>query len=239
MGWVTGDLSDNKINRWWLESALALGGLVGTGSNLLELSHQSLSDFRARLMLQRPFEGQFYVDQPHRPTVFSTVRDGLTFMGLLNRQNTPQRIEARLSDYGVQGLGRTVYVPEIDSAAVVTDAISADLPGEAFRLVIIPTSAGVVWTDSSFQQELGGNELRLAVQGPPDTSGFAVVYAPGLRRVILDGRSISEGAPGVLRPIMSGDYEYDASTGILRLWYRHDRLHNFRIEMVGATPDGQ
>jgi hypothetical protein len=234
MAWITGDLNDNEVNRWWLEAALALGGVVGTGSNLLKLTDQPLSNYRARLVHQRPFEGRFFVDEPHHPTVFATVREGLAFMGLLNRQKVPQRVEAHLSSYGVEGAMHTIYVPENDSAEVVHGSVAAHLHEEAFRLVVIPTRPGVVWTDSSFEQQQVGNELRMILRGPSQTTGFAVVYAPGLRSVTLDGQGVRERAPGPLRTLMGSDYEYDAATGILRLRYQHDRPHRVRLELAGA-----
>jgi hypothetical protein len=237
MGWITDQQGNEQLNRWRIEAALALAGLTGDGTNLLELTPQRLAALRARLVHLRPFEGQTFVDDLQRPTVFGTVRDDLAFIGMLNRAASEADTRAQLADFGLSpSAAYTVYSPEDDTAQVVRGSIAATLPGKSFRLSVVPLKPGVVWTDSSYEQRLAGEALTVTLAGPPGIPGFVLVYAPSLRAVTLDGRPLAEDAPGPLGRLFPGEYQYDASTGMLRVRYEHEASHVLSITMTPPSP---
>ncbi|HZT06138.1 MAG TPA: NPCBM/NEW2 domain-containing protein [Chloroflexota bacterium] len=235
MGWTMGDPNTSQVNSWRLEAGLAMGALAATGTNLLDLSDDGLTAYRARLVHQRPFAGQTFVDDPAHPSVFGTTRDNLAFVGVLNRDGVPKTITASVQDFGLSTSKRYVaYCPDDDQARVVQGAIATDLPGQSFRLWVIAQAPGVLWTDSSFTEQRTSGDLEITLGGPTRSHGFAVVYAPGLRSVAMDGRELHAGG-GFLGPFAPGDYQYDGATGILRLTFDHNGRHVLRVGLGAAS----
>jgi hypothetical protein len=101
-----------------------------------------------------------------------------------------------------------------------TRELRASLAGESFRLFILRTAPGVVWTNSSVQvQSEAPSRLELEVRGPAELPGFLHVYVPAAPRVFADEAELRQGI----------EYTYSPDESVLRVFYGHETPHRIEI----------
>ncbi|MBI4496707.1 MAG: NPCBM/NEW2 domain-containing protein [Chloroflexi bacterium] len=226
------DPDENSLARSWLEASLALGLPVTLGFDLPSVDPETLSALRERLVHFTAFrEGVTRLGPGWLPETFSTTVDGTTYLGILNRGPEPKEYRIRLRDYGLDARqNHLVYVVGRKRFVMVRDRLVVRQPGNSFRLLVLRSAPGVMWTNSSFEvahQE--PQRLAVTVQGPAAIDGFLTLYVPRPREVWLDGRMLEAG-PGL------GAFQYDTRTQALTITYPHDQPHT--IEVVYGTRRG-
>jgi hypothetical protein len=145
----------------------------------------------------------------------------LTFVGLINPETAPRRVEVRLADLPDEALrasGAFAYDVAEGRPVRVGEVLAADVPAQSFQLFVVRRTPGVFWTTSSYETQTIGGGWRLTVRGPAEVEGHIRFYLPGgpPRQVRLDGQPL--GAP------TASQWEgatYDAATQILSLRYIH------------------
>ncbi len=238
MGAIYDEPNQSMVNRAWLAAGLALGTHVTVGFDLTSLSREALSDYRSLLTHYDPFTGTTTFGRGLRPQTFATRRGGITYLGVLNRGQSQADIRVPLADHGLRvqpGTERakapTAYDVDGGRFMRLTGSFTATVPAQSFRLYIVRTEPGVLWTNSSFQtqdSQNDGSSLSVTLKGPDGLPGFAFLATPPPKRVTLDGVVLS--LPGGKRPPGSV-YRYDAQTGVLSLTYVNDpKGHFLRVE---------
>jgi hypothetical protein len=184
-----------------------------------------LAALRALLVHYRPFAGETRTGPECAglcPSWAATSVGDLTFVGLMNRETVPRRVEVRLTDLPDTGFAAGGEHLAYDVAAGrplrVRDALAADVPAQTFRLFVLRRTPGVFWTTSSYEVGTQEGGWRVAVRGPADVEGHLQFYLPGgrPRQVRLDGREL-----GVLAPDEWESAIYDPAAQVLSIRYAH------------------
>jgi hypothetical protein len=132
----------------------------------------------------------------------------------------------KLPDYGLpEGADYLLYDVTAGSYSKVRDSFQASRPGPGFRLFLLRSTPGVVWSNSSLEVESDAESMTIAASGPRSTGGLTQIFAPTLTGVWLDGKELSRST----NPRADESYSYDTSTGVLRLRYRHNQPHTIEV----------
>ena len=113
-----------------------------------------LSALRAVLVHYNAFQGETrFVGVPF-PESFATTSGGMTYLGAMNREGEALEVTLDLEDYGLDG-GKEYLLYDVSSTSytVVKGTFSVSLAGNSFRLFLLRDNPGMVWTNSSFQDE--------------------------------------------------------------------------------------
>lgn len=229
MGAVYGDTQSSPINWWWLEAALAMGAQAAISVDLTALTPEEISRYRALLAQYRPFEGTLTLGENLPQQVFGTQVHGSTFVGVLNRSSEDLEIPVYPGRYGLDSSASIIrYDVELDDAATDSGDFSVTLAPETFRLFVLRSDPGLLWTNSRVDTVAGGPGREYRVLAPPSVEGFTYVYEPELRRASWDGKNIAlsngESADGLT-------FSYDGAAGILRMSYPQGTgTHVLRVE---------
>ncbi|MDO9066202.1 MAG: hypothetical protein Q7U96_03865, partial [Chloroflexota bacterium] len=218
-------------------AGLALGTHVTIGFDLTSLTEEALSDYRSLLTHYDPFTGTTTFGRGLRPQTFATRRGGITYLGVLNRSQSQTNVRVPLSEHGLQlqpGEDRrqapTAYDVEGGQFLRPTAPFTVTLPAQSFRLFIVRTEPGVLWTNSSFVAQDEGSGISVALRGPAHLPGYAYLATPPPRRVTLDEAVLSLQGD---RPPEGPFYGYDARTGVLAVRYEYENEpggHVLRVE---------
>ena len=209
LGNFWGDPNGDPIGLQWLEAGLALNAPVVLGFDLPSLTPPSLSDYRSRLTMLRPFAGQIRIPGGLRSDSFSTTLDGTTFLALLNRDDQAKEMSADLADHGLPGdVPLAGYDVEGSRPLSVRRAVMARVDPHTLRLFVLRSQPGVLWTNSSFQLSESPGRLTLDMAGPSELPGFAEIATPMPNTVRLNGE-----------PLSQDRWSYDAQAGVLRVEY--------------------
>lgn len=220
MGAIYGDPNESKVNRWWLQAALALGTHVTIGFDLTAMSEETLDGYRRLMTHYEPFTGTTTFGSGLKPRTFATQRGGTTYLGVLNREERTVRFRVPLADHGIAPASATVYDVEADRFIRFTSPYTLTMQPESFRLYIVRQEPGVMWTNSSFEARAEPGGLTVTLRGPTGTAGQAAVAVPQPRAVYMDGTALAVGdgqAPS------EGRFAYDAVTGVLNVVYEQRR----------------
>ncbi len=215
MGYAYGDPNHEPAPRLWLEAAVALGTQISLGFDLRGMLPETISAYRARLNHYHPHQAPIFTVGAYPPDVFGSRWNGATYVGVMNRGDEAREITFNLEEVGLDPRGSyLVYDADQGVYTMAAGALAAPMAGHSFRLLLVRSEPGVVWTDSSYQQTATPRGLQLALDGPEGLSGFAEVYVPEAPEVTVNGTPIALGEEG-------GEVtaRYDEQTGVLRLDY--------------------
>ena len=213
--------------RHWFEAALAMGTQMTLSTDLTHISSRDLSALRALLVHYNAFQGETrFVGVPF-PESFATTSGGITYLGAMNREEEALEVNLELEDYGLDGQkDYLLYDVASSSYTLVNGSFAVSLAGNSFRLFLLRDDPGMVWTNSSFQDESEDGMLRFRLAGPRAVAGFAQISSPLPTSVRLDGRELTRSSRGAA----GNSYWYDDDTGVLRVRYRHDRPHTLEVD---------
>lgn len=226
MGMIWGGAESQQMIRLWFEAALAMGTQMTISTDLTRLSSRDLGALRAVLLHYNAFQGETqFVGSPLADS-FGTTTGEITYLGAVNREVDTKWMTFKLSDYGLdEHTDYLLYDTSMGTYSRVRGSFQVSLSGVSFRLFLLRTTPGVVWTDSSIETEPGPSSLKLTTRGPLTVTGYAQIYVPSISSVRLDGYELRS-SPNLK---IGESYSYDSTTGVLRLRYRHDRQHTIEI----------
>ncbi len=229
MGAVYGDTQSSPINWWWLEAALAMGAQAAISVDLTALTPEEISRYRALLAQYRPFEGTLTLDENLQQQVFGTHVQGSTFVGVLNRSAKDLTIPVYPDRFGLDSSASIIrYDVELDDAIAGSGDFSVTLAPDTFRLFVLRSDPGLLWTNGRVDTVANGAGREYRVLAPPSVEGFTYVYEPELSRASWDGEyidlSTGESTDGIT-------FSYDGAAGILRISYPQETgTHVLRVE---------
>lgn len=227
MGMVWGGPESQGMIRLWFEAALAMGTQMTLSTDLTHISPRELSALRAVLVHYNAFQGETRFLGAPFPESFATTSGGMTYLGAMNREEETREATLELADYGLDSEKvYLLYDVASNSYTLVKRSFSVSLAGNSFRLFLLRDNPGMVWTNSSFQDDSEDGVLRFRLAGPRTVAGFAQLSSPLPIRVRLDGRELIRSSRGAV----GNSYWYDDDTGVLRVRYRHDRPHTLEVD---------
>lgn len=187
----------------WLEAGLALGARATLNFDLAAMDARTLAMLRSRLAHYNAFQsGDTRTDSPFAPTYVATTLDGMTYLGLINREAKPKRVQVRLADLGLDPRRTyTLFDTATEHYRTLNDKLELVLPPQSFRLLLLRTTPGVIWTPSSFTQRAlpvtwdGRPAMRLLVTAysPEGVPGQMTLACSRPSAVQLDGRLLHRG----------------------------------------------
>ena len=203
--------------RWWVQAGAALGAPATLGTRLERMDAQTVAGFRADLLALNPYEGSTTYGPGFPPDTFATTRNGLTYLGVVNREARGRPMDV---DLGALGLGSEAYTAldiTTGEGRRVAGVLSVELPARSFRLLVLRKEPGVLWTDSVVAVTLRGDSLSATARGPASVPGFLHMTVPPPSAVSLDGVPLSRAAS----PRPGAAFSYDDASGVLSLEYAH------------------
>jgi hypothetical protein len=216
----------------WLEAGLALGARATLNFDLAAMDVRTLAMLRSRLAHYNAFQGgDTRTDSPFAPTYVATTLDGMTYLGLINRDAKPKRMQVRLADLGLDPRHTyTLFDASTEHYRTVKDKLELVLPPQSFRLILLRTTPGVMWTPSSFTQRAlpvtrdGRPAMRLLVSAysPEGVPGQMTLACSRPSSVQLDGR--------LLHP---GEYVVSTANRTLTVSYRPGYQHLLSVTCEG------
>lgn len=215
--------------RWWAQAAAALGAPAGVSIDLADLDSTTLAAFRADLAGLYPYQGETRFGPGLLPETFATTRDGVTYLGVVNRQQRPSDIQVSLDQLGLErDTAYTAFDVSAGSGRVVLGQLVASLPPRSFRLFVLRAAPGVLWSSSLSRAQSDSLGMAITLTGPSKASGFADVAAPLPNSVLLDGVPLRLGTSAI------AEREYAYSNGVLSLRYQHTGSR--RLHISWSTP---
>ncbi len=203
--------------RWWIQAGAALGAPATLGTRLERMDAPTVAGFRADLLALDPYEGITTYGPGFPPDTFATTRNGLTYLGVVNREARGRPMDVNL---GALGLGSETYTAldiTTGEGRRVAGELSVELPARSFRMLVLRKEPGVLWTDSVVAVTLRDEGLSATARGPASVPGFLHMTAPPPSAVLLDGVPLSRAAS----PRAGIAYSYDDASGVLSLEYAH------------------
>ncbi len=178
------------------------------------LDESGIAAFRADLNALEPFAGETRFGAGLFPETFATTRDGVTYLGIVNRGPQARDIGVALEPLGLAAGSYAALEPETGRSRAIDGDFTITMPARSFRLFVLRAADGVLWTDSVLQTD---GVASIAASGPPDVPGFLYAATPPPTSVLLDGRPLQRGSAAV----EDQQFAYDDATGVLTLRYRH------------------
>ncbi len=223
IGAIYGDPNESQVNRWWLGAALALDAQVSLSLDLAALTPESIAAYRTFLAAYRPFTGQVRVDDGVQHRVFSTTRDGVTYVGILNRLGQ-RTITVSAGDLGM-GPQQPFFVfdTEDERAFSGRGEFSVDMAPESFRLLVVRTDSGVVWGNARLTPD---GPLSWQFMAPPTVPGAVYLYLPNSKAVYWDDVHLEPDSGGDTSP----GIERRAGSGLLKVVFPPGGAHRLRWE---------
>lgn len=123
--------------RWWLQAATALGAHATLGARLELMTPQTIAAFRADLQRLAPFEGETRYGPGLLPETFATIREGTTYLGVVNRAAGTRTVQVHLEPLGLDGGGYAALEAETGRSFRVESDFEVELPARSFRLFIL------------------------------------------------------------------------------------------------------
>ena len=204
--------------RWWVQAGAALGAPATIGTRLERMQPATIATFRADLNALHPYEGVTTYGPGLFPNTFATTRDGVTYLGVVNRELRTRAMSMSLADHGLEPeAAYTALQISTGSGQRVVGDLTVEMPPRSFDLFVLRRDAGLVWTDSVTRGEVTANSLFFRAEGPAAIPGLAHIASPLPAVVLLDGVPLR----GAERPQPDAAYAYDASSGLLSVLYSH------------------
>jgi len=223
---------------WWVQASAALGTPAGLGFDVGGLDGRTLGAFRADLRAVDPFMGTTTYEPGLFPDAFATTRDGLTYLGVVNRENGARGVPISLRALGLNAPSYVALDVTAGQASVVTGDFSPALPARSFRYFVLRPDPGVLRTDSVVSDlvtDVDAGLVAMTARGPSEAPGFAQIVVPPFSTVLVDGvpasRSQSPASTLLGSPPTTGisRYTYDAGSGLLTISYTHSGTRSIEI----------
>ena len=176
IGAIWGEPNESVVNLWWLGAALALDAQVSVSLDMTALTPESVSLYRSFLAHYRPFSGVSRTSADLEQEVFSTNRDGTHYVGIVNRSPEERTVTVTAATLGLDAeTPLAVFDTELGTGAEASGWFEVVLEPESFRLVVVRSEAGVLWSNV---RTTAGEHGGWDVTGPPTVPGFVVFYVP-------------------------------------------------------------
>lgn len=214
VGTATGDPARPEM-RWWMQAAAALGADATLSFDLRLLDSERIGAFRADLNAMEPFQGETRFGTGLFPDTFATTRDGVTYLGVVNRSPNPRDVTVELEPLGLDATGYAALDVQAERARWIAGDFTISMPARSFRLFVLRPDDGVLWTDSVVQ---AADADELVISGPADVPGFAFIATLPPAAVLLDGRPLQRTATAA----QPDQYAYDDAAGVLTVRYAHN-----------------
>ena len=228
MGAVYGDPNPSSVSRWWLQAGLALGTQVVLSFDLPSMTLETLSQYRSILAHYDAFEGATVYDRLLGPNYFATTVGPVTYLGILGREEESKSLRVALHEIGVIDDDVVAYDVSASRFFKPRGSIRTVAHPGSFKLYVIRSAPGVVWSNSSLHGErTTDSSYQVEVKGPKAIDGFAHIFSPPPKGVYIDGRDLR---PSLISLPDAEHYVYDVRRGIVTLSYAHDRPHIIRID---------
>jgi hypothetical protein len=225
VGTATGNPGEPP-GRWWLQAAAALGTDATISYDLRAFDANTIADLRADLRVMAPFQGDTRLGPGLFPEYFATTRDGVTYLGILNRDPIARPVSVDLSNLGLDSSSYTAFDVSAGSARRLSGRFELTVPPRNFRLLVLQPQPGVLWTASRVVESSSGSaELSVVVEGPPGVPGLIRLASPTPAAVLLDGNTLARTST---RPA-AGQYAYDAASGLLSVGYDHQGRRSITV----------
>lgn len=217
VGTATGDPSHPEM-RWWLQAAAALGAHATLSFDLTNLGQEDAARLRADLVALDPFRGATRFGPGLFPDTFATTRDGVIYLGVLNREPAPREVVVSLDPLGLAGRAYAA----LDAASGEPRRVDGDfpvmMPAQSFRLFVLRPDPGILWTNSALEVDAASRDrLIVTARGPADVPGALSIATPPPSAVLIDGQPLHPAAG----PPQEGQYRYDELAGVLSVPYAH------------------
>jgi hypothetical protein len=217
VGFIYGPDETLPIQRQWLAAAVALQRQTILSTDLAGASPEATQMYREYLAALRPFAGTSVYGPGIPPEVFSTTVDGTTYLGLLNAGPEARTVAVDLIEHGLApDAPALVFDPETREAFATGRHLTAPVPAQSLRLLVVRAEPGVLWADRSWEVRATGNELRVYVDAGPVDGGRLWLYAPAARSVWLDGAPQRQFGP-------------DAATGLATVEMLSGTSHDIHV----------
>jgi hypothetical protein len=222
LGSVIGD-PNRPAARWWIQASAALGlpGLLGF--DLAGLDSRTLAAFRADLQGIDPSSGTTTFGPGLFPDTFATTRDGVTYLGVVNREQTPRNVPVPLRALGLDAPSYAALDPNSGEGQQVAGEWAVAVPGRGFRFFVLRPTPGLLRSSSVAAdrvEDADAGVVAMRMSGPAEAPGFAQIVVPPPTSVLLDGVPLARSGSGASP---TGQYTYDDASGILTLTYVHSR----------------
>ncbi len=204
--------------RWWVQAGAALGAPATIGTRLERMEPRTIAAFRADLNALKPYEGTTTYGPGLFPETFATTRDGVTYLGVVNRGLRPGSIAVTLADHGLEPEApyTALQVSSGESQRIVGD-FAVEMTARSFRLFALRRDAGVLWTDSVVRVQATEHGLALRAEGPTAVPGVAHIASPAPTAVLVDGVALRRAEATQVDVA----YAYDSGSGLLSVSYSH------------------
>lgn len=101
------------------------------------MTPQTIAAFRADLQRLAPFEGETRYGPGLLPETFATIREGTTYLGVVNRAAGTRTVQVHLEPLGLDGGGYAALEAETGRSFRVESDFEVELPARSFRLFIL------------------------------------------------------------------------------------------------------
>lgn len=219
-GYVGASSGDPNLpeSRWWVQAGAALGAPATIGTRLEQMEPRTITAFRADLNALQPYQGRTTYGPGLLPDTFATTRDGVTYLGVVNRGLQPRSVQVNPADHGLEpDAPYTALQVSSGLGQRVAGSFAVDMPARSFRLFALRRDPGVVWTDSVVSVQTAAGGLALGMEGPSGLPGLAHIASPAPNGVLLDGAPLRRGDA----PQIDAAYAYDPGSGLLSVAYSH------------------
>ncbi len=187
IGYLRGPAYADEIQRWWMGASLALGAQVGISVDFTDMTSQAAEVYREYLAAYAPFQGTtVFGPGGLKPDWFATSRDGVTYLGIINRGYEPTTVDVQLSDLGLAGALAAAFEPETDQSFLIDGGFSIEMPEQSFRLIVLRDSPGVLWGSRKVSVDARGQARTVDVAPSPLSTGGRLVLWAGDQEVRVD-----------------------------------------------------
>jgi hypothetical protein len=207
--------------RWWIQASAALGlpGLLSFDMNLLDA--RTLADLRADLRGVDPSSGTTTFGPGLFPETFATTRDGVSYLGVVNRELGPRNVAVPLKTMGLDAPSYAALDANSGVGQRAEGEWSVAVPARSLRFFVLRPTPGLLRTSSvptDRVEDPAAGVLAMRMSGPTEAPGFAQLVAPPNATVLLDGVPLTRSENGTSE---ANRYTYDDASGIFTVTYAH------------------
>jgi hypothetical protein len=193
------------------------------------LDPRTLAAYRADLRAVDPYTGTTRFGPGLFPDTFATTRDGVTYLGVVNRETVARNILVPSRTLGLEADSYTALEVATGNGRRVSGEFTVAVPAQSFRLLVLRPSPGLLWTDSVMTDEVVDVDAGLMAwraTGPVEAPGFVQIAAPASASILVDGVPATPASSADAILAGSGEssgpsYIIDEAAGILTVGYSH------------------
>ncbi len=220
-------------SRWWAQASAALGTPGLLALDVGDLDRRTLTAYRADLREVDAYTGTTTFGPGLFPDTFATTRDGVTYLGVVNRETTARNVPIGLRALGLDAPSYTALNVNTEEGRVVDGDFTVTVPGLGFRYLVLKPTVGLLRSSSMPTDLIADAEaglIAITASGPAEATGFAQFVSPPPARVLVDGR------PALRVSNVSGVFQQGGEAGGTDLHYAYDDAS--RILTVGYAHSG-